>query len=63
MSRFGQGWPGGSHEAVEGWFSPICKALKLTSCLHSLKAPDPKSTSQASLGKTVLQCRPPSCHV
>lgn len=53
MSCFGQGWPGGSHEAVEGWSSPICKALKLTRRLHPLKAPDPKPTSQASLGKTM----------
>lgn len=34
MSRFGQGWPGGRHEAQKSWFSPINKALKLTRCLY-----------------------------
>ena len=57
MSRFGQGWLGRSHESVKGCFSPMCKALKLTRCLHPLEA-----TSQASLGKTMPRCRPPSCH-
>lgn len=60
MSRFGQGWPGGRHEAEKSWFSPINKALKLSKCLYPPEGPglyahppgllrQDRATAQASL--------------
>lgn len=39
MSSLGQGWPGENHKTKKGWFSSICKALKLTRSLQFPQGP------------------------